>query len=235
MKNCLRTAFALALLCAALSTAMLASDDAHLYLVQGIPGRDFSSSTDPAFPVDILLNDEICYEHGLAFATVAPPLTLVAGSYDVKVSAANSLAPCSNSPFIDSTVSLKAGEDASAVVAMSQAGSPSLLTFTNDLSPVAANTGRVLFAQAADAPAVQVTMTNTVTMKTYTKTVNPGDLLDVSLPAGNYTIEVEQGSTVLVAATPLTLYSQSATLIYAVGEASSNTVNLETKIVRNVI
>lgn len=235
MKNCLRMTLALALLCTALSTAMLASDDAHLYLVQGIPGRDISSSTDPAFPVDILLNDEICYEHGLAFGTIAPPLTFAPGSYDVKVSAANSLAPCSNSPLIDSTVSLKGGEDASAVVGLSQTGSPSLLTFTNNVSPVAANVGRVLFAQAADAPAVQVVMTNTVTMKTYTKTVNPGDLLDASLPAGNYTIEVEQGSTVLVAATPLTLYSQSATLIYAVGEASSNTVNLETKTVRNVI
>lgn len=181
------------------------------------------------------MNDEICYQHGLAFGTIAAPLTLVPGTYDMKVSVANSLAPCSNSPFIDSSVSLKANEDASAVVALSQTGSPSLLTFTNNFSPVAADTARVLFAQAADAPAVQVTLTNTVTMKVYTDTVNPGELLDVGVPAGTYTIEVAQGNTTLVGSTPLTLDSQSATLLYAVGEASSNTVNLEIKTVRNVI
>jgi len=235
MKNRIRLTFTLALLCAALNTAMLASDSAYLYLVQGIPGRDYSASTDPAFPVDILLNDEICYQHGLAFGTIATPLTFVPGSYDVKVSVADSLAPCSNSPFVDSTMSLKAGEEVSAVVTLSQTGSPALLTFTNNTSPVAANMGRVLFAHAADAPAVQVTLTNTVTMKTYTETVNPGALVDVSLPAGTYTIEVDQGSTTLVPSTPLTLYSQSATLLFAVGEASSNTVNLEIKTVRDVI
>ncbi len=107
MKKCIRATFVLALLCAALSTAMLASDNAYLYLVQGIPGRDYSNSTDPQFPVDVLINDEICYEHGLAFGAIAGPLTLAPGSYDVKVSVANSLAPCSNTPLVDSTVTLE--------------------------------------------------------------------------------------------------------------------------------
>ncbi len=234
MKNCIRLTFVLALLCTGLSTAMLASDNAYLYLVQGIPGRDYSPSADPAFPVDILLNDEVCYEHGLAFGSVVGPLTLAPGTYDVKVSVANSLAPCSNSPLIDSSISLEAGKDASAVVALSPAG-PTLLTFTNRFSPVSANTGRLLLAQAADAPALQVILENKSTMKLYAYTVNAGALLDVNLPAGDYTVEIDEGTTTLVTSTSLTLYSQSVTLLYAVGQASNNTVNLETKTVRNVI
>jgi hypothetical protein len=61
MKTSIRLTFALALLCALWNTAALASS---MYLVQGIAGRDYAASTDPAFPLDVLLNDEVCYEHG---------------------------------------------------------------------------------------------------------------------------------------------------------------------------
>jgi Domain of unknown function (DUF4397) len=235
MKKSIRLTLALALLCTALSTAMLASDNANMYLVQGIPGRDFSPATDPQFPVDVLVNDEICYERGLAFGIIAGPLTFVPGTYDLKVSVANSLAPCSNSPLIDSAVSLEADKDVSAVIALSETGAPTLLTFTNGFSPVAANMARVLFAHAADAPAVQVILQNTATMKLYTYAVEPDTLLKVTLPAGNYTVEINEGTTTLVPSTPLNLFSSSATMLFAVGEASNNTVVLETKTVRDVI
>jgi hypothetical protein len=235
MKKSIRLTFALALLCTALSTAMLASDNAYLYFVQGIPGHDYSASTDPQFPVDILLNDEVCYEHGLAFGVIAGPLTFVPGTYDVKVSVANSLAPCSNSPLVDSTISLESGKNVSAVLTLNSTGTPELLTFTNSFSSVSANMGRVLFAQAADSPAVQVILQNASTKKLYTYAVNPGALLDVNLPAGNYTVEINQGTTTLVPSTGLDLFSQSATMLIAVGEASNNTVTLQTKTIRSVI
>jgi hypothetical protein len=235
MKNCVRLTLALALLSVAMSTAMLASDNAYIYLVNGIPGHDYSSATDPQFPVDVLLNDETCYEHGLTFGTIAGPLTFVPGTYDVKVSVANSLAPCSNAPLLDSSVTLDSGENISAAVALSRTGTLTLSTFTNKFSSVTAGKGRILFAQAADAPAVQVILQNTSTMKLYTYSVNPGALLDEDLPAGNYTIEVNQGTTTLVASTAIDLYSQSVTLLFTVGEASNNTVTLETKTVKDVI
>jgi Domain of unknown function (DUF4397) len=235
MKKLIRLTFGLALLCAALSTAMFASENAYLYLVQGIPGRDFSALTDPQFPVDVLLNDEICYQHGLAYGAIAGPLTLAPGSYDVKVSVANSLAPCSNSPLLDSTVSLEAGKNVSAVIALSDTATPTLLTFTNNFSVVTPNTGRILFAQAADAATVQVIFENTDTKKLYTYTVAPGALLSANLPAGSYTVEINQGTTVLVGSTGVRLDSQSATMLFTVGQASNNTVDLETKTVRNVI
>ena len=235
MKNCIRLILALALLCPALSTATLAADNAYLYLVQGIPGRDFSAATDPAFPVDILINGDVCYEHGLTYGDIAGPLTLAAGSYEVKVSVADSLAPCSNAPFIDSTIKLGAGKNVSAVVALSQTGSPTLMTFTNKFSAVTANFARVLLAEAVDAPAVQVILQNKTTLKLYTYPVAPGALLDVTLPADEYTVEINQGTTTLVSSSPFTLNSQSVLLLYPIGEASNNTVTLSSRTVRNVI
>jgi hypothetical protein len=235
MKNRIRLTIALALLCAAWSTAALASDTAYLYLVQGVPGRDYSTNTDPEFPVDVLINDEICYEHGLAFGTISGPLTLAPGSYDVKVSVANSLAPCSNSPIVDSTVTLNSGENASAVVTLGSGGTLTLDTFTNKFTTVASGSGRILFALAADSPAVQVILENTSTKKLYTYSVNPGSLLDVTLPSDTYSVEVNEGTTTIVPATTIELYSQSAEMLFAVGESSNDTVTLETKTVRNVI
>src|SRR5215471_910876 len=111
MKNRIRYRLALALLCAALTTAMSASENAYMYLVHGVPGRDYSTTTDPQFPVDILINDESCSVRGLAYGAIQGPLTFVAGTYDVKISIANSLAPCSNAAVVDSNVTLDAGQN----------------------------------------------------------------------------------------------------------------------------
>jgi hypothetical protein len=234
MKTRIRLTLALALLCAA-STEALASESSYLYIVHGVPGLDYATLTDPQFPVDVLINDEVCYMHGLAYGTILGPLTFIPGSYDVKISVANSLAPCSNSPIVDSTVTLGTDKNTSAVFSLSDSGAPSLETFTNAFGAVPANDGRILFALAADSPAVQVILENTSTMKLYTYAVSRGALLNETLPAGNYTIEVNEGTTTLVPSTGLALFSQSVTLLYATGEASNNTVNLEVKTVRNVI
>jgi hypothetical protein len=235
MTKHIRFTFGLALLCAAMSTAMFASENSYMYLVQGIPGLDYSTTTDPTFPVDVLINDEVCSQHGLALGVIAGPLSFAPGSYDVKVSPANTLAPCTNTPIVDSTVTLPADKTISAVIALSQTGTPTLLTVTNVFSAVPANMGRVLFAQAADSPAVQLILENTATSKLYTYSVNPGALLNVTLPSGNYTVEINQGTTTLVASTPINLSSQSVALLFAVGQASNNSVTLETKIVKSVI
>jgi len=236
MKNRIVTTLALAILCTAMSTAALASNEnAYLYLIHGIPGLDYATTEDPEFPVDVLINDETCYVRGFGFGTITGPLTFAPGSYDIKISIANSLAPCTNSPIVDSTVTLNSGRNVSAVFALDQTGAASLSTFANSFGSVAAGNGRVLIAQAADGPAVQYVFQNTSTMKKYTYTVNPDVELAELLPAGNYTVQINQGTTTLVASTPLTLYSQSVTLLYAVGEASNSSVDLVTKTVKSVI
>jgi hypothetical protein len=72
-------------------------------------------------------------------------------------------------------------------------------------------------------------------LKLYTYTVQPGALLDVTLPADTYTAEVNQGTTTLVPSTTVVLSSQSAALLYAIGEVSNNTVSLVTKTIKDVL
>lgn len=232
MKNRIRLTFALALLCSALSTASLASS---IYIVQGLAGRNVAEATDPAYPVDVLLNDEVCYVHGLAYGTISGPLTFFPGTHNIKVSIANTLAPCTETPFIDSNVTLEKRQDISAVITLDPNGKPALVTFVNNLTPVAAGMGRVLLAQAADAPALEVTLQNTSTNKVYKYTVNPGALLNVTLPAGSYNASISQGGTTFVSSAPVELFSRSATLLYTIGEATNNTLNLVSKNIRNVI
>lgn len=232
MRSYIRLTFAMALLCAAMSTASFASS---MYIVQGIAGRNYAADTDPAFPVDVLLNDEVCYVHGLPFGNIQGPLTFFPGSYDVKVSIANTLAPCSNSPLIDTTVKIGAETDTSAVIALDSTGTPTLVTFTNNLTAVPANGSRLLFTQTVSSTTVQVTVENLSTKKLSTYNVKPGALLDLNVPAGSYTVSVSQGTTTLVESTAEFLGSQSVTLFYAVGEASNQSVILETRIVRDVL
>ena len=231
MRNYVRLTFALVLLCAAMTTASFASS---MYIVQGIAGRNYAADTNPAFPVDVLLNDEVCYVHGLAFGNIQGPLTFFPGSYDVKVSIANTLAPCSNSPLIDTTVKIGPERDISAVIALDSMGTPTLVTFTNNLTPVPANETRLLFAQTVSSTTVQVVVENVSTKKLYTYNVKPGALLDANLPAGAYTVSVSQGKTTLVESTAEFLDSQSVTLLHAIGQASNSTVVLASKVLRDV-
>lgn len=231
MKNCMRFAFALGLLCAAMSTASFASS---MYVVQGIAGRNYVTPSDPAFPVDVLLNDTVCSVHGLPFGSIQGPLTFEPGTYNVKVSIANTLAPCTNTPLIDRDVTIDARSDVSAVIALNEDGKPSLLIFTNNLSPVAANTDRLLFALAANSAELQIILQNTETNKLFTFAVKPGTLLDANLPAGEYNVEINQGATTLVASTPLRLWEQSVTLLYGLGRSSNDTLVLENRILRDV-
>jgi hypothetical protein len=235
MKNCIRMTIGLAILCAAMSTAALASDNAYMYLVHGVPGLDYAAGSDPEFPVDVLINDEVCYVRGLTFGSIQGPLTFAPGTYDIKISTANSLAPCTSSPIVDSTLTLESGKNVSAVFTLGSGATPKLATFINNFSAVSPNNGRILFALAADSPAVQVILENTSTKKLYTYLVNPSALLNVTLPSGVYTVEINEGTTTLVPSTTVVLYTQSATLLYAIGEANNNTLTMETKTVRNVI
>jgi hypothetical protein len=232
MKTCFRLTFALALLCATMSTAAFASS---IYLVQGIAGRNYSAATDPAFPVDVLFNDEVCSQHGLPFGGLTGPFTFFPGNYNVKVSIANTLAPCTNSPLVEREITIDSRTDMSLVMALDDAGKPTLLTFTNNLTPVAANSARVLFAHAAGTSPVQVVLQNTSTQKASTYTVNPSSLLDVSLPAGNYTVAVNQGTTSLIPATNITLFSQSVNLLYGIGQVQNSSVVLATRALRDVL
>jgi hypothetical protein len=236
MKLRTRVAIQLAALCLLLGASSFAADEASLYIVHGIPGRDIADNLNPNFPVDVLVNGKSCVVRNLAFDTTSAPLSFAAGTYDVQISPSNTIAGCTNPPIIDASVTLTSGTSISAVLAVS-GGEPTLLQFSDNLSPVASGNTRFVFAQAADAPALQATLTqlDIKNPKAFTLVANPGSQQVISIAAGTYSVKVYAvGDTTPLAAEQLTLPNQSVSFSYAVGESTNNSIVVINKTVRGV-
>jgi hypothetical protein len=235
MKLRTRVVLQLAALCFVLAAYGFAADDAYLYIVHGIPGRDISDNLNPGFPVDVLIAGESCIPRGLAFGNTSGPLSFSPGTYAVQISDANTLAPCTNPPILDSKVTLVGGASVSVVAAISS-GQPTLLQFPDNLSAVTPGNARFVFVQASDAPALKATLTQLFVKnpKTFTVTASPGKQQAANLPEGTYLVEVvAAGSTTVLASEQISLADQSVTFTYAAGEAANSSVGLINRSVRD--
>lgn len=239
MKTYARSVLHIVLAGLALSVASFAAspEDASVYLVHGIPGRDVAATLNPQLPVDVFINDSVCYLKGFNFDSSSGPLTLPAGAYDIKISMSNSLAPCTNPPLMESTLKLGAGSTVTAVAALNASGTPALLTFPDNLTAVKAGNTRFTLANAADADTLQVTLTQQLVKHPISRTfsVKSGAQASVDLPTGVYTVEATGGTnnTPLASAT-VAADNQAAEMLYFVGSASSGSLSLVTRIIPDV-
>jgi hypothetical protein len=218
-----------------LGALSFAADDAYLYIVHGVPGRDISDIVNPSLPIDVLFAGD-CVVRGLAFASISGPLSFSAGTYDVEISEANTLAPCTNLALISSQVTLTSGKSVSAVAAISK-GEPALLQFVDNLAPVVPGNARFVLVQAADAAALQATLTerNVTNPKTFTLKANPDTQQWIGIPYGTYLVEITAvGNTTVLASEQIVMTDQSVALAYAAGEAANNSVGLVYRIVDDV-
>ena len=104
--------------------------DATAYVVHGIPGDD-------GLPVDISVNGD-CALTEFTFGTIAGPLSLPAGSYDIAIRPANTDDPCSEDPLLTAPgVVLEDGVTYSIVAHLTADGVPTASVFVNDVSPTA--------------------------------------------------------------------------------------------------
>jgi Domain of unknown function (DUF4397) len=235
MKFRTRVVLQLAALCL-LAAYSFAASNAYLYVVNAVPGRDIADNLNPGYPIDVLINGKDCLVRNLAFGNTDGPYTLAAGTYTVEISESNTLAPCTNAPVISSSISFKPGDNTSAVAAISS-DQPILVTLPDDLGAVVPGNARFVFAQVADAPELEATLTQLYvkTPQTFTVTATPGTENWIGVPAGTYSVQItESGSTTVLTSQNITLQDQSVTLAYAAGEALNNTVGLVTRVVRDV-
>ena len=238
MEHRTRVVLQVAALCLVLGAFGFAADadNAHLYIVNGVPGRDISKTLNPGYPIDVLVNGESCQSRGLTFGSNGLPLSFSAGTYDVEISESNTLAPCTNPVVIHTQVTLPAGGNVSLVAAVS-GGKPTSLQFNDNLSPVTAGNARFVFANAADAPALQATLMqlNVKNGKTFTVTANPGKQRGISIPGGTYSVQVVAvGNSTVLASEVISLPNQSATFTYAAGQATDNVLGLINRAVEGV-
>lgn len=209
MRRLLTLAVAAALAVATMTaTAGAASVSASLVsVVHGIPDAT----------VDVYVNDALFLED-FEPESVAGPVVLPAGTYDIAIYAANA-DPATDAPVIDAPgVTVPAGVDAAVVAHLDASGAPTASVFVNDVSEMAAGEARLTIRHVAEAPEVDVFANGSIEL-TPGAFVN-GEESVVDVAAGTYAATVTapgDSSTVLAPLGEVTLVEGVNTIVYAIG------------------
>ncbi|SHN27952.1 DUF4397 domain-containing protein [Cryptosporangium aurantiacum] len=194
-----------------LSAPASAADPAQVSVVHGIPGAT----------VDVYVNGKRTLDN-FAPSTVAGPLSLPAGAYDLKVVAGD--APDGNAAAVveANDVDVPAGANVSVVAHLDASGKPTLTPFVNDVSKVAAGQARLIVRHTAAAPAVDVRANQKVAFSGLT---NPNEA-KADLPAGTVSADVVLAgqSQPVIGPADVELKEGTATVVYAIGSATDKTL-----------
>jgi Domain of unknown function (DUF4397) len=189
----------------------LAADTSQVSVVHGIPGQ----------PVDVYVNGSKTLST-FAPGTVAGPLDLAAGSYDIALTKPGE--PISSAILTVNGVAVPAGKNLSVVAHLNAAGSPTLTPFVNDTSPIPAGKARLVVRHTAAAPAVDVRANGTTV---FTGLTNPNeDQVDVDAGSVSADVVLAGTPTVVIGPATLTLAEGSSTIVYAIGSADQKTLAL---------
>lgn len=210
------------------TAAPLSAQNASVRVVHGIPGADVSPGLDPALPVDVLVNDAICLLDGFTFGSIAGPFTLPEGTYDIKISVANTLAPCSNDAVIAAPVPVAAGENVSIVAHLDEAGGLTATKFVNDVTPMGDGMARIIAHHLAAAPAVDVGIRGGFPPMTLTvPNVTNGAQAAAPIRAGGLSISIAPaGAKKGIFSTILRTRPGLSYTVYAVGSLANGTFAL---------
>jgi hypothetical protein len=215
-----------ALACAGLSHPANAADtNAYFYIAHAASGRNISSTTNPAYPVDISLNG-ICVAKGISFGDIQGPFTLPAGTYPVRISVANVASPCGSPAVFSGTAPLSAGTADLGILTFDASNHLTGLLSQINLASIPSGKGRTAIFNAT-----QETLGATLTAQNGSvageATVAPGKVLVSDNPSGIYTgtIFLPGSRTVITGPVPVTLSSRDLSL-YVLGGSSTNAVQL---------
>ena len=189
-----------------------AADTATVSVVHGIPNT----------PVNVFVNGKSTLADFKPL-TVAGPLDLPAGTYDVKVYPAKDTAG-TGTPVIEASATLTAGENVTLVAHLTADGKPTITPYVNDTSSIEAGKGRLVVRHDAAAPAVDVRANGTVA---FPGLVNPKEA-SADLAAGTISADVVLAGTSTVAIGPaaVKVTEGSETILYAVGSAGDKTLGV---------
>ena len=176
----------------------------------------------PNTPVDVYANGKALLTN-FAPGTLTDPVSLPAGSYDLKVTAVG--AGADGAAVIEAKgVNVPADANITVVAHLSAAGAPELTPYVNDTSAVPAGKARLTVRHDAAAPAVDVRAGGT---PVFTGLTNPGEKSGV-VAAGTISADVVLAGTSDVAIGPanLTLKEGTSTFVYAWGSAADKNLKL---------
>ena len=196
-----------------------AADPSSVSIVHGIPGQ----------PVDVYVNGTKTLSD-FQPATIAGPLDLAAGSYDVALTKPGE--PVSAAILSAQDLAVPAGRNLSLVAHLNASGKPILTAFVNDTSAVGAGKARIVVRHTAAAPAVDVRANGQTIFSGLT---NPNEAAAV-VPAGTYKADVVLAgtSTVVIGPASLDLAAGTSTIVYAIGSASDKSLTVVVQTIRGL-
>ena len=214
MRTSLFTAGAVAI-AAALTLAgpaQAAETDAQLSVLHGVPG----------LTVDVWVNGERTLDD-FAPGTLAGPLALPAGAYDLAITAAD--AADASAPVIGPVkVTLAASGNYTAVANLDAEGKPTANFFTNDVSPIEPGKGKLTVRHTAAAPAVDIlaggspVISGLANPNEKTLTLDPGTVPAAVAAAGT--------TAPVVGPADVTVAEGTHTVVYAWGSLADNNLQL---------
>lgn len=189
-----------------------AAQNASVSVVHGIPDT----------PVNVFVNGDLTLRN-FTPGTMAGPLSLPAGSYEVTVFPAANTAGTGN-PVIRATAEVPDGANVTLAAHLSAAGQPTITPFVNDVSRLAAGQARLIVRHTAAAPAVDVRAGGEPVIRNLT---NPRQQV-LNLPAATVNADVVLAGTSTVAIGPadVELKEGTATIVYAIGSAEEDSLDL---------
>ncbi|MEM9036618.1 MAG: DUF4397 domain-containing protein [Actinomycetota bacterium] len=193
-----------------------AQDTSEVHVLHGIPG----------VTVDVYVNGEATLP---AFEpeTVAGPLELPAGDYQIEIFAAGA-DPEADTAVIDVTAPIPGGESISVIAHLDAEGNPTLGAFVNDLSEIDAGNGRVTVRHTAAAPAVDI-VAGGEAVAGLDGIENGGESAAI-LPAGDYMTGIAAaGTTEVLVEAPITVVEGVNLVVYAIGSLDDGSFALLTQ------
>lgn len=196
----------------AAAPAQAQASNGTVTVLHGIPGT----------PVDVYVNDELTLPN-FQPDTVTDPLSLPAGSYNIKIRPAGD---ASAAPILEGSTDLPAGANASIIAHLAANGDPKLTVFVNDISNTGAGKGRLVVRHTAAAPAVDVLVAGQP-VDGFTGLTNPNEA-KADLPAGTLDAAVAAAGTTtpVIGPTPVPVVEGQATIVYAVGSLDDDSLNV---------
>lgn len=195
---------------------------ADVSVLHAVPGLVVDVYVTPAGAV--LTVDEVKTLDSFAPGTLAGPLSLPVGSYDIRVFGED--ADPTGTPAIQALgVALSANTDYTVAAHLSESGDPVLTAFVNDLSNIAAGQGRLTVRHIAAAPTVDI-LANGAPLAGFTGLSNPNEAKGL-VPAGSYTAGVAAaGTTDALIESPLAIKEGVNTIVYAWGSLEDDSLTL---------
>ena len=175
----------------------------------------------PRFTADVYVNGELLLS-GFKAESTTDPLTLEEGEYDVAIRDVGS--PADSEPALQDVITLNGGLNVSIVAHLDEGGTPALSVFENDLSQIPAGESLLVLRHQAAAPAVDV-MSDGETLLT---DVTSGNEADTNLAVATHEVAVAAagGGEELVSPTALQFEEGTAHVLYLIGSADDDTLDL---------